>query len=74
MSKYISVNLHPRDGLKLLEKINSGDLPYCLLQNDQPGCLLGTASFKVVVDGNETVHELALFENGTWVMKSHLEV
>lgn len=74
MTTYISVNLHSRDGLKLLENINSSDPSYCLIQSDCPGALLGAATFKIVINGSESVHELVLFENGTWVMKSHLEV
>ena len=77
MSEYLPLKLRPQEGVKLLNKINSSDLPYCLTQKGPPvqsEQSLYQAIFVVVIDGTETVHNLVLFSDGTWAMDSMLEV
>jgi hypothetical protein len=67
MNGFIPISLSNEVAMQILRAAEAQDLPW----NLSPGLSYPDAlSFELCVDGKLTVHEVTLYENGSWRMKT----
>ena len=69
MTKFVPLDMNAQSSTALLDALAGGDEPVSFVFRDDSGLTL-----IAYVDGAETPHQLVLFRDGSWRMRTYLEV